>query len=165
MPKDMRNYLDYDYVKFRLESAGRTIMMLPDRVRPTGYPSSWPEHLRTLIDTLEVVEEMTPEGPIKTLRVIIPDAKPAPLRASMREINEMNEVIFNWQVRLAAHCLARQIPYVARCVALGMLHYPDTGRKVWTWVKLAEHFKQKSRQTPKNWYDDGIEILVKLLNH
>lgn len=164
MPRDHK-YITQDYVITRLENAGRTLMMLPDRVRPTGYPSAWPQHLREFIDTIEVVQELNEKGEMRAvLKVIKQDAGKPKIRASMRQINEMNEVIFNWLPRLSAQCLAKKTPWVARCTALAILHHPDTDKRVWSWAKLAEHFKQKSRQTPSNWYDDGVRILTHILN-
>lgn len=166
MPRDMSiNRIDTDYVKRLLESSGRTLMMLPDNTRPQGYPTAWPEHLREWIDTVQVVLEADSNGIERpVLKVIRPEAAQVRFLPTMRQITEMETVIFNWYPQLAAACCVRKIPYVARCTGLASLHYPDTGKRVWSWSRLAKHFKQKSRQTPKNWYEDGVNILVEILN-
>lgn len=134
--------MNADYIKAKLESAGRTMMMLPpEGTRPQGYASGWPDILREFADMIEAPKENTV----------------TPIRATLEQMNELNEVE-GWIVALSTHCREHRIPWVAKTVATACLHWPVSERRVYSWSKLA----RKMHVTPptiKNWYDDGIRII------
>lgn len=154
MPRDMINHLDETYVKSRLESAGRTLMMLPSTGRPAGYKSNWPEHIREYLDTLDWTEE--------GLAVIIHDPPPVKLRPNMRQMNELNEVL-DWLFDLGQYCKSREIPYITKAIWYGMLHHPISERRIYSWGRLSKIFRC-DRKTVQRWYEGGIEIIVKNQN-
>lgn len=122
--------------------------------RPQGHKSGWPEALK------EMLIFMNDEG--DGLEIIVPDFEVAKPKPSLREMNEL-EMVFDWMRGLAAECKRRRIPYVARTVWLGMLHNPVTGKRCYSWSRIAKRFSV-SRPTPKAWYDDGITIITRQLN-
>lgn len=140
-----------DEVRAIIESAGKTTMMLPAHgTRPMGYRSGLPEHMIEFSDLI---------GNPKQNKITI--------RATQEQMTEF-DMVQKHLPKLATYCMAKQMPYVARAVIYGMLHYPDTGRRVYNWRKLGDKVTRErgacSRHTAKNWYENGIEIFTKILN-
>ena len=135
-----------EYVAAIVESAGRTIMMLPAQgTRPTGYKSCLPEHLIEFEDLIGVDVQTKVK-----------------YRATLDQMNELSQAQ-EWISLLARYCRIKRMPQVARAVAYGMLHYPDTEKRVYGWSKLARKM-HCSHTAAKSWYEQGIEVLTKLLN-
>lgn len=139
--------IDADYVRIRLEGAGRTMMMLPNSgVWPMRYVSTWPEALKEWEDMIGCNL----------------DPAPAKIRPTMQQMNELAEVA-DWLVLLAKYCQARSIRHVAKTVGFGMLRWPDSDRQRYPWTQLAKLVRCNDK-TAKKWYEDGIDILVRILN-
>ena len=140
------NIYTAEYVNAVLASAGRTIMMLPAQgSRPSGYKTCLPEHLVEFEDLIGVNVETKVR-----------------FRATLEQINELDQVM-EWLTLLSRYCRIKRMPQVARAVAYGMLHYPDSEKRVYGWSKLGRKLKC-SHTTSKTWYEQGIEIMAKLLN-
>lgn len=138
--------MNEDYIKAKLESAGRTMMMLPARgTKPRGHVSGWPEIVRDFADMIEAPKQNT---------------NPAP-RATMQQMNELAEVE-EWIVSLSVYCRQKQIPYVARVVGAASLRWPLSERPVFTWSKLARKM-HTSPTSIKRWHDTGIGIICSQL--
>lgn len=133
---------DKDYIKAKLESAGKTMMMLPATgTKPKGYASGWPEIVREFADMIEAPKQNTQ----------------TPIRATMSQMNELNEVE-GWIVKLGAHCREQRIPHVSKTVAALSLRWPVSDKPVFTASKYAR-IMGKSHTTIKRWHDDGIDII------
>lgn len=139
-----------DQVQAIVESAGRTMMMLPRGFgSPQGHRSGWPETLK------EMMVFMNEEG--DGLEIIMPEIERVRLKPSLRQMNEL-EMVLDWLVYLGAHCRDRKIPWVATTVWCGMLHHPITGRKIFSGRRLARKF-HVSEASVRRWYSDGIDII------
>lgn len=133
---------DAAFVRAKLESAGRTVMMLPATgTRPAGYGSGWPEIVREFADLIDAPKENT---------------APA-LRATMAQLAELDEVE-EWVVRLAITCRTRRMPYVAKVVCACSLRWPVSERPVVTWSKMSRRMSV-SPTTVRNWYDQGVGLI------
>lgn len=134
--------MNEEFIKAKLESAGRTMMMLPATgTRPKGYVSGWPEIVREFADMIEAPK----------------DNSPTIMRATMTQMNELEEVE-GWLVALAVTCREKRIPYVAKVVGLASLRWPLSERPVFTWAKLGRKM-HVSPQTIRRWHDDGVDMI------
>lgn len=137
-----------------LDSAGKTEAL--ERIgglRPRGYMAFWPE--------------IVPE---KGLDYV--EAEPVWISPSPKAISQ-NRMALEWMANLALYCNSRQIPHVRnavgmrheyrRCRDTGKLYpaYGHNGEKSWRALgrKLG-----CDKNTAERWYEDGIRILVRLLN-
>lgn len=131
-----------DYIQAKLESAGRTLMMLPAiGTKPRGHVSSWVEYAPDAMDYV--------------------DNAPTRMRATMQQMDELEEVE-EWMVMLANYCREKRILWIAKTVAIGCLHNPVSEKRLYSWSKLARKM-HKSPPTVKKWYFDGIDIIATLL--
>lgn len=137
---------DIETIQAKIESAGKTIMMLPPQgTRPRGYASGWPEYIREFADMIEAPKQ---------------NKTPSP-RATMQQMNEL-EVVEGWLVNLSQACIEKRIPWVAKTVAVGCLHWPISERRVFSWAKLARRMKC-SDTSVKRWYADGVSMIASQL--
>ena len=131
-----------DYIKAKLESAGRTMMMLPATgTRPAQHRSGWPEILREFSDMIEAPKENT---------------KPK-MRATLEQMNDLEEVE-DWIFALFRYTNEKGIPWVSKAVVMGMLHWPFSERRVFSWRKIGNKMGVTG-QTVSNWYNQGIDII------
>ena len=142
------DFIDEKYVKVVVESAGRTIMMLPSAgCFPAGYRSCLPDHIQEFADLIEAPKVNTPVR----------------LRPTMKQMNEL-EMVADWQVHLSKHCRQNKIQHIAATVAMAMLHRPTIdGRRVYSWRKLGHVFDISHTQV-KNWYNEGLQIITNHIN-
>ena len=139
--------MNREEVKRRVEDAGRTIMMLDGSgCRPAPYRSCWPEYARLFEDLVGAEKQNTPTR----------------LRPNSEQIDDMEEV-FGWLTVLAAHSKRKKMRYVARAVCYGMLHRPESGRRLYSWARLGRKLHANDK-TVKSWYENGIEILAKIID-
>ena len=138
--------MDKDFIKAKLESAGRTVMMLPPHgTRPRGYTSGWPEILRDFADMIEAPKENTPTK----------------IRATSNQMDELDEVM-KWSVLLSKKCIEQNKPHIARTVALASLRRPTSYRPVFKWSQIAK-IMHTSPTTIKRWHEEGIDMLFGIL--
>jgi hypothetical protein len=135
-----------DYVRVRVEEAGKTLLMIPNTgVWPMRYASTWPEVLREWEDMLGCNLELDPPR----------------IRPTMKQMNEYAEVM-DWVVMLATYCREKHFVHVAKAIGYGMLHRQD-GRRLLSWRKLGTLLGTDHKRA-QAWYDDGIEIIARILN-
>jgi hypothetical protein len=143
------------FVKKTIESAGRTLAMLPRGFGSApGVKSTWPETMR------EMLVFMNDEG--DGLEIIMPELEEVKPKPSLREITEL-ETVFDWMVDLASYCRRRELLHLVPAVWLGMLHHPVTGKRIYSWKRLGKRLG-RSRQTAERWYEDGIRIITRNQN-
>lgn len=144
-----------DQIQAIVESAGRTLMMLPRGFGcPQGHRSCWPETLK------EMLVFMNEEG--DGLEIIMPENDRIKLRPSLRQMNEYEKVM-DWMIDLALHCRKKEIPWVINTVWLAMLRYPVCERRVLSWRRIGRKFG-KDVKTVQKYYQDGIRIITRLQN-
>lgn len=138
-----------EIVKNTIERAGRTLAMFPRGFgKPMGYKSCLPEPLR------EMVIYVNEDG--KGLEIILPEPEAMKARASIREVTELDTVI-GWIQDYALYCRAKNIRKGCIDVMwLGMLHHPASGRRLYSWRKLAKKMGV-AEITIRRWYSDGID--------
>ncbi len=142
-----QGFVDYSFIRSKIESAGKTIMMLPSTgVWPMGYRTCLPDYNYDFSDLIEAPKANSP--------VLI--------RPTRHQLDEMAEVQ-EWLVGLSKYCADRQITHVARITALAMLHRPRSGKRVYSFRKLGEQFDQ-SHTTIQKWYGDGIRAMQGIVN-
>lgn len=141
-------------IKSKLESAGRTLMMMPPVKGPKEYGTAWPEHLREHLDTLEVVDN--------SLVVINIEKKMPWPKPDSKQISELDQVL-TWLTELAVYCNEKKVPWVIRTVWIAMLHHPITGKRLYSWRKIGKHLG-KSQTTAQDWYEHGVSIISRLQN-
>ncbi len=142
-------------IQAKIESAGRTILMLPGKANPQGYGQSWPEHIREYLDTLDYSEE---HG-LKVIEVAHTLRWPT---ATNRQIDELDEIL-GWILNLKQHCDDARIPWVYGALRVAMLHHPISAKRFYSWRKIGKHFG-RSHETVRGWYDDGIRIIARMKN-
>lgn len=141
------DYYTPEQIKIIVESAGMTEMMLPPNgARPAGYRSAWPEFAQEFSDYIGAPKQNKNRMP----------------RPSTRQMDEYAQVQ-DWIVKLAIYAKQKQIPHVPRTLVLGMLHWPTSGRRRYSWSKLSR-ILNCSHPTAKSWYMDGIEIITRISN-
>lgn len=137
---------DIDYIRVRVEEAGSIIPFLNvGHTKPKGYSSCWPEVVYSWIEAYGWNESKIPR-----------------YTPTKKEIDETEEVL-DWITDMAKYCQVKNMPYVARTVCYGMIHYRDTGRRKNSWRKLGRMF-HCSHNTAKKWYEDGLEIIARQQN-
>ncbi|MBL4761270.1 MAG: hypothetical protein JKY93_01055 [Gammaproteobacteria bacterium] len=141
-------FVDEKYIKVIVESAGRTLTMLPNTgAWPAGYRSCWPEYIREWGDLIEAPKEFNPQR----------------IRPTVAQMNEL-ETVEDWIVGLANHCRRRHRTEISRCVAAAMLHHPFIeGRRIYSFRKLGNMFGT-SNHTVKKWYMEGLHIIANNVN-
>lgn len=142
------DFVDEKYIKVIVESAGRTLSMLPNTgVWPAGYRSCWPEYIREWGDMIEAPKEYNPQR----------------IRPTLPQMNELDQVE-DWIVGLANHCKIRHRTEISRTVAAAMLHHPFIeGRRIYSFRKLGKMFGT-SNHTAKGWYMHGLRIIADNVN-
>jgi hypothetical protein len=131
-----------DYVRAVVESAGRTMMMMPATgTRPGGYVSCMPD----------IADD-------EWFAYAANDAR-VRYRATLEQHNEWGMVQYQWLplIRLP------QFSNYRKAINFRMLRYPDTERPVYNWVRLGRKLNE-NRKTVKIWYIDGIRHLIDQLN-
>lgn len=140
--------IDADYVKAKMESAGRTMMMLQvPGCWPAGYRSCNPEIVRSFADMIGVAD----------------DGEMPRVRASLAQIEEFEEVM-RWVWALSAYCQKKGCIYVARSVCYALPRRVVDGRRKNSWRAIGRRFDGVHHETVKTWYEGGISIIVRQLN-
>jgi hypothetical protein len=152
------NHYTVDYVRARVESAGRTLGLFPLGFgRPQGHRSGWPEVMR------EMVLIVTEEGPGKGVEVILPPPEIIRYRASIREHTELDEVI-GWIQDYAIYCRKKNIRVgFVNVLWLGMRRHPMSGKQLRSWRRIGKDLGV-DHKTANRWYDEGIERICVLQN-
>lgn len=140
--------IDFEYVEAKLESAGRTMMMLHvPGCWPAGYRSCNPEVVRDFADMIGVPHDDSPQK----------------MRASTAQVTEYEEVM-GWIQSLAEYCKQRKMIYVARAVCHAMPRKVMTGKRVNSWRAIGRRFGGVDHKTAKSWYEEGVSIIVRQIN-
>ncbi len=143
-----------DFIRAKIESAGRTLTMFPVGFgRPQGHRSGWPETMK------EMIIFMQDDG--KGLEIIMPEMEVLKARASLREVTELDEVI-GWIQDYASYCRRRNIrPACVQLLWDAMRHHHVSGRRIWSWRRLGRKY-QISHETARRWYEDGVSRIAML---
>lgn len=140
--------IDAAYVELMMERAGRTLMMLQVRgCWPAGYRSCNPEVVRSFSDFIGVE----------------PDGEMPKMRANAKQVSEFEEVM-GWIQMLALYCRNKNMIYVARAVCHALPRKVMDGKRCNSWRSIGKRFGGRDHKTVKSWYDDGVSIIVKLVN-
>ena len=156
----MTEHLDDNFVRAVVESAGKTLMMLPGHgTRPSGYKSNWPEPKREAIGNVLYDENGNAIG----FEEIIPDARQTWPKPNQKQMTEF-EMVLDWMIELHSYCNRKQLDYLYGAVQLGMKHHPVTGKRWHSWKAMAKIMGQRDYRTAQKWYGDGIAIITKNRN-
>jgi hypothetical protein len=149
----INNQITADSVEAALFKAGKPLMYFrsPMQIGPATN-SSWPEALRTHLDTIDVDEEN------REIRTILENKPPAwpPLRP--REISDLDTVL-DWFIDLGAYCQERQIWHVMQTVEMTILRHPVTDRPIYKNARIAR-ILGTSERTARRWFVDGVNRIV-----
>lgn len=131
--------IDADFVRYRLEEAGKCLLSLPrDRIGPANLSA------QSYGFVSEIVEA---SGFAPRISVAVPDAA---------TISRMDEA-FTW-----LSLIPNDKPHVRRVVAALSLISPVTERRVYSDYKIAKAIGC-DREAVRWWNDDGIRLIVKAL--
>ena len=133
-------YYTPEYVLALVESAGRTMVMQPaSGCWPAQIKSCWPDAPDDGWFAYDANDPVSHK-----------------IRATMKQINELELVMFKWLP------LMQHVNY--RCaVQYRMLQYPNTGRPIYNCTKLGRKLGQNRRRA-KECYINGIQHLTDRLN-
>jgi hypothetical protein len=132
--------IDADYVVYRLEEAGSTLLALPDTCYSTRLRTSSLEIVRTALETFGWSEAR--------IRPAVPSAD---------KITRMDEAM-NWipLIPLDRHVLRR-------VVGARSLVHPITDRHLFAWRRLGKALGADHKAVQR-WHAQGIAIIVAALN-
>ena len=128
---------DAEFVIYRLEEAGRTLLALPGKgCAPNGYGSGWPDVVHKAIEAYGYGDEAN--------RAPIPSAA---------AIGRMDEA-FAW----ISHISLKQTSH-RRIVLMRSLVSPITERHRWSWRRIGRAFGWDHRAVQR-WHAQGINMIV-----
>lgn len=132
--------IDADYVVYRLEEAGATLLALPDTGYSTRLRTSSLEIVRTALETYGWTEAR--------IRPAVPSAE---------KITRMDEAM-NWipLIPLERHVLRR-------VVGARSLVHPITDRHLFAWRRLGKALGADHKAVQR-WHAQGIAMIVSALN-
>ena len=133
---NMTPWVTAEYVLYRLDRAGETLMALPSRgCFPSGYRSAMPDYLQLPDEDAESSHRLNP------LLSATNTDRPRPPVPGRQDVTEMDQVYLEWLPLLpSATEVERQ---TRRIVQLRTLVWPGSERKdphVWSWRALGEMF-------------------------
>ncbi len=131
-------YVTQEYLEARLKAAGTAAVSIPERTKPSGYRTAWPEVVRSVNEAYGWHAEQS--------RFPVPSAK---------AICDMYEV-FDWLLLLEG--LDRSI------VSARMLWHPLKDRHIVSWNRLAR-FTGLHKNTVKRRYDVALDRMIPLINN
>lgn len=136
-----------DYIRWRLEDAGRTLMMLPmpkDGL-PAGEGTRWP--FETVARFWEMLGGLSEEQ-----REELAEARNRiPLRATAEQITRMDEAL-GWLIWIP-------VGPRRRIVFARMLIDPRSDRQIVSWAELSRRVGVH-RHTCRKWHQDGLELIA-----
>lgn len=133
----MTNRIDAEFVIYRLEEAGRTLLSLPGKgCMPNGFGSGWPEVAQAVIEAYVGADE-----------------DPSVATPSASAIGRMDEA-FKW----IGHISLAQRSH-RRIVLMRSLISPRTERHRWTWRRIGTTLGWDYRAV-QNWHSQGIDMIV-----
>lgn len=129
--------IDAEFVIYRLEEAGRTLLSLPNvGCMPAGYKSNWPEVVHAALEAYGYTPEMA--------------KAPCP---SPKKIGRMDEAM-RW-VAFIPEARSQH----RRIVLMRSLVHPITERHRWSWRRLGDTFGW-DRRAVQLWHGQGIDMIV-----
>ena len=139
-----------EQIRERLESAGKTLMMLPmpKNGMPMGAISHWPQTVRSYAEFFAAQILADEDNKLE----LMAGRNAVRIRPQQRQIDDLEEVL-GWLFLI-------QDGPKRRVVTMRSLKHPISEKHLYSWRKIATEFRLNEK-TVRNWHADGIEEIRK----